>query len=153
MREWYNGYRFSQDAPEDVYNTDMVLYYLAESVGSQRPPRELIDDNVRVDYRKLRHLLNAGGNLNGNFDLLRSAMAEGSAKCQVRRSFPLRELGSRDNFLSLLHYFGLLSIRAVAPDEEPELVVPNQTAHHLLHGFLRDAYQDVGAGNWRVAKR
>ena len=112
MREWYNGYRFSQDAPEDVYNTDMVLYYLAESVGSQRPPRELIDDNVRVDYRKLRHLLNAGGNLNGNFDLLRSAMAEGSAKCQVRRSFPLRELGSRDNFLSLLHYFGLLSIRA-----------------------------------------
>ena len=145
MREWYNGYRFSEDAPDDVYNTDMVLYYLAESIGSRRPPRELIDDNVRVDYGKLRHLLNSGGRLNGNFELLRSAMAEGRAECQVRRSFPLRELDNRDNFLSLLHYFGLLSIRPVALGDAPELGVPNQTAHRLLHAFLRDAYRDVGA--------
>ena len=144
MREWYNGYRFAANAPKDVYNTDMVLYYLAESIGPGGPPEELIDDNVRVDYGKLRHLLNAGGRLNGNFDLLRSAMAEGRAECRVRRSFPLRELDNRDNFLSLLHYFGLLSMRDAAPGE-PELAVPNQTAHHLLHGFLRDAYRDVGA--------
>ena len=144
MREWYNGYRFSEDAPEDVYNPDMVLYYLAESLGSQRPPHDLIDDNVRVDYGKLRHLLTAGGRLNGNFELLRSAMAEGRAEGRVRRSFPLRDLAHRDNFLSLLHYFGLLSIHP-APAGAAELAVPNQTAHHLLHGFLRDAYRDVGA--------
>ena len=145
MREWYNGYRFAVDAREDVYNTDMVLYYLAESIGSASPPRQLIDYNVRVDYGKLRHLLTVDGRLNGNFDLLRRAMADGDAACEVRNGFPLRELNNRDNFLSLLHYFGLLSIRPTAPDDEPELTVPNQTAHHLLHGFLRDAYRDVGA--------
>ena len=145
MREWYNGYRFAEDAEQDLYNTDMVLYYLAESIGGQRPPRRLIDDNVRVDYGKLRHLLTVGGRLNGNFNLLRSAMADGSAACEVRSSFPLRELDSRDNFLSLLHYFGLLSIRPTALGDGPELGVPNQTAHHLLHAFLRDAYRDVGA--------
>ena len=58
--------------------------------------------------------------------------------------FPARELQQRDNFLSLLHYFGLLSIHATASDK-PELVVPNQTARQLLHSFLRDAYRDVGA--------
>ena len=26
MRRWYNGYRFAEEAEEDVYNTDMVLY-------------------------------------------------------------------------------------------------------------------------------
>ena len=145
MREWYNGYRFARAAQEDLYNTDMVLYYLTESIGAELPPEELIDYNVRVDYSKLRHLLTVRGRLNGNFDLLRTAMAEGRAECQVRRGFPLRELDDRDNFLSLLHYFGLLSIRAAAPDDAPELVVPNQTAHHLLHAFLRDAYRDVGA--------
>ena len=144
MRRWYNGYRFAEDAAEDVYNTDMVLYYLAESVDASRPPLELIDDNVRMDYGKIRHLLTVGGRLNGNFDLLRTAMTDGRAQCRVRRSFPQRELDDRDNFLSLLHYFGLLSIRPDPPGE-PELVVPNQTAHQLLHAFLRDAYRDVGA--------
>ena len=150
MRQWYNGYRFAEEADTDVYNTDMVLYYIAESQGRAGPPLELIDDNVRVDYGKLRHLLTARGRLNGNFHLLREAMTDGRAECRVRRSFPQRELDNRYNFLSLLHYFGLLSIRPDAPDapdpsDEPELVVPNQTAHHLLHAFLRDAYLDVGA--------
>ena len=144
MRQWYNGYRFAEEADEDVYNTDMVLYYLAESLGRSGPPLELIDENVRVDYGKLRHLLTAREHLNGNFHLLRVAMTNGRAECRVRRSFPQRELDNRDNFLSLLHYFGLLSIGPSARDE-PELVVPNQTARHLLHAFLRDAYRDVGA--------
>ena len=144
MRQWYNGYRFATKAREDVYNTDMVLYYLAESIDTDGPPEEMIDDNVRVDYGKLRHLLTVGNDLNGNFDLLRAAMTDGRAACRVRRSFPQRELDDRENFLSLLHYFGLLSIRPDAPGE-PELVVPNQTARHLLHAFLRDAYRDVGA--------
>ena len=144
MRQWYNGYRFAEEADEDVYNTDMVLYYLAESRGRSSPPLRLIDDNVRVDYGKLRHLLTVGNELNGNFDLLRAAMTTGRTECQVKLSFPQRELDDRENFLSLLHYFGLLSIRPDAPTE-PELVVPNQTARHLLHAFLRDAYRDVGA--------
>ena len=143
MRKWYNGYRFASKARNDVYNTDLVLYYLAEGSAAE-PPETLIDDNVRVDYGKLRHLLTAGGRLNGNFDLLRTAMTEGAVSCRVRRSCPLRELQHRDNFLSLLHYLGLLSIHPTAPDAA-ELVVPNQTARQLLHGFLRDAYRDVGA--------
>ena len=28
MREWYNGYRFSEESEGDLYNTDMVLYFL-----------------------------------------------------------------------------------------------------------------------------
>ena len=144
MRRWYGGYRFAANADEDVYNTAMVLYYVAKSLGRSGPPLELIDDNVRADYDKLRHLLIVGERLNGNFDLLRTAMAEGRAECRVKRSFPPRQLDDRDNFLSLLHYFGLLSIRP-DPLGEHELVVPNQTAHQLLHAVLRDASQDVGA--------
>ncbi len=143
MRDWYDGYRFAAGAERSVYNTDMVLYYLNESIPNRPMPDYLIDQNVRVDYGKLRHLLVVGRRLNGNFDLLRHVAGEERAACGVQPGFPLERLTRIENFLSLLHYFGLLSIRGVA-DGRPVLAIPNQTVRRLLYGFLRDAYDDVG---------
>ena len=55
----------------------------------------------------------------------------------------MERLDQRENFLSLLHYFGLLSIREIR-DGMPRLRIPNQTVKRLMYGYLRDAYQDVG---------
>ena len=180
MREWYDGYRFAKDADETVYNTDMVLYFLNAAIPNKPMPDDLIDDNVRIDYGKLRHLLTVsrqgtlsvreredappveeassqgvrGGaagvdeaagtvRLNGNFDLLRQVIGEGQADAEIETSFPLERLDRRDNFLSLLHYFGLLTIRGVV-DGRTRLGIPNQTVGKLLYGHLRDAYDDVG---------
>ena len=87
MREWYNGYRFARRAEGDLYNTDMVLYYLCESVPNRSMPDELIDTNVRIDYGKLRHLLVVGRQLNGNFELLRHVIGEGRVDAQVQPAF------------------------------------------------------------------
>ena len=173
MREWYNGYRFAKGATEDVYNTDMVLYYLLHSIPNEEGPDDLIDTNVRVDYTKLRHLVvvnraatlaaeqaadaepprrvsNADElldatalRLNGNFDVLREVMAFGRVDSALPPSFPMDQLGQRENFLTLLHCFGLLSIREVA-EGRARLGVPNQTVRQLMYGYLRDAYRDVG---------
>ena len=153
MREWYDGYRFAKAAPNVVYNTDMVLYYLQHSLPNLPGPDNLIDANVRIDYGKLRHLLiveremnerqTDAPQLNGNFDLLREVIAEGRTDSEIVDSFPLKRLAKRENFLSLLHYFGLLSIRGVT-GETLRLAIPNQTVRRLMYGFLRDAYDDVG---------
>ena len=154
MREWYDGYRFAKDAKRDVYNTDMALYYVNESIAFRHPPDQLIDRNVRVDYGKLRHLLIVSRRqaekehlrspeLNGNFDLLREVIEDEGAECHLRDGFPLRELGERDNFLTLLHCFGLLSIRGTV-EGLPRLGIPNQTVKSLMYGILRDAYKDAG---------
>ena len=166
MREWYDGYRFAKRTEETVYNTDMVLYFLDAAVPNKPMPDDLIDVNVRIDYGKLRHLLtvsrgqaqasnaqrsgarvtekaDAVRHLNGNFDVLRRVVGEGQADAEIQTSFPLERLGQRDNFLSLLHYFGLLSIRE-ALGSRTRLHIPNQTVRQLLYGHLRDAYDDVG---------
>ena len=143
MREWYNGYRFAKSVQGDLYNTDMVLYFLDESMPNKRGPRELIDTNVRIDYGKLRHLLTVNRQLNGNFDLLRRIIGEQQVDSDIQLSFPLDRLDRRENFLSLLHYFGLLSIRDVAHGV-PRLGIPNQTVKRLMYGYLRDGYDDVG---------
>ena len=169
MREWYDGYRFAKGAEETVYNTDMVLYFLNAAMPNKPMPDDLIDVNVRIDYGKLRHLLTvsrgrvqASGTarpgasdtgdagerasdvrLNGNFDLLRQIVGEGQADADIQASFPLERLAQSDNFLSLLYYFGLLSIRETT-GRRTRLHIPNQTVRHLLYGHLRDAYNDVG---------
>ena len=143
MREWYNGYRFSKSTEDDIYNTDLVLYYLKASIINRSMPDELIDTNVRIDYGKLRHLLTVNRQLNGNFDLLRHIIGEQQVDSNIQLSFPLDQLDQRENFLSLLHYFGLLSIRAVERGM-PRLGIPNQTVKRLMYGYLRDAYNDVG---------
>ena len=147
MHEWYDGYRFAKSARGDLYNTDMVLYYLKHAVPNQPMPDELIDVNVRVDYGKLRHLLvvnrEAGAHFNGNFDLLRHIAGEGGTDADVNLSFPLERLVEPENFLSLLYYFGLLSIRG-ASEGATRLGIPNQTVRRLLYGYLRDGYRDVG---------
>ena len=166
MREWYDGYRFARNANETVYNTDMVLYFLDAVTPNKPMPDDLIDVNVRTDYTKLRHLLTVSRQmgpsgqpaqenaprpeaptearrLNGNFDLLRHVISEGQADADLQTSFPLERLDQRDNFLSLLHYFGLLSIRE-AQAGTVTLGIPNETVRRLLYGHLRDAYDDVG---------
>ena len=143
MRDWYDGYRFAERSGTTMYNTDMVLYYLAESVPNLPVPQYLIDQNVRIDYGKLRHLLTVGRQLNGNFDLIREVAGEERVECELQPGFPLHELGERENFLSLLHYFGLVSIRGMG-DEAAVLGIPNQTVRRLLYGFLRGGFKDVG---------
>ena len=144
MGQWYNGYRFAKAGETDLYNSDMVLYYLKHSIPNRGVPDYLIDTNVRIDYGKLRHLLvGRQPRPNGNFDLLRTIIGEPQVDVHVQPGFPLHELAEPENFLSLLHFFGLLSIRAVVHGV-PRLAIPNQTVKRLMYGFLRDGYKDVG---------
>ena len=150
MGQWYNGYRFAKAAETDLYNTDMVLYYLDNSIPNREVPDELIDTNVRIDYGKLRHLLVVGRQPNGNFDLLRDVIGEQRVDVvRIQSSFPLGRLTDEANFLSLLHYFGLLSIREVVHGTS-RLAIPNQTVRQLMYGYLRDAYRDAGVFSIRL---
>ena len=55
----------------------------------------------------------------------------------------MEQLGQRENFVTLLHCLGLLSIQGVV-DSRVRFGIPNQTVRRLMYGYLRDAYRDVG---------
>ncbi|MEK7254659.1 MAG: AAA family ATPase, partial [Bacteroidota bacterium] len=142
MRQWYNGYHFHKQRNESVTNSDMALYYLQHLYDESTPPDELIDHNVRIDYGKLRHLIQIDKTLNGNFSRLKAIIEQGEYVGDVATSFPVEALMQQDNFVSLLYYFGLLSF-AGEREGRPLLRIPNETVWQLMYGYLRAAYQEV----------
>lgn len=87
--DWYNHYHFHAKRHESIINSDMALYYLKSLVGIGQPPDELIDHNVRIDYGKLRHLIQIDRRLNGNFSRLREIVDTGEQVSQIQTSFPV----------------------------------------------------------------
>ncbi len=152
MRTWYDNYRFASQAETTLFNSDMVLYFIRDLLRTGQSPEEMIDQNVRIDYGKLRHLLILGRQLNGNFRHLLDILEEGRIEAKIVSSFPVERLTKSRNFLSLLFYFGLLSYRI--DGDMPVLSPPNETVKQLLYSYLRDGYEDAEVFTlnlWRLA--
>jgi len=53
------------------FNTDMVLYFVQQAMLDNTIPENLIDQKVRIDYKKLRYLITIDKQLNCNFSRLK----------------------------------------------------------------------------------
>ncbi len=143
MSKWYDNYRFSRKAKNQVFNSDMVLYYIDSFILSGCMPDNLIDQNVKTDYSKLRHLIMLDRELNGNFGKLKEIIEDNEISSTINISFPVEEILYPENFISLLYFLGLLTI----DDEREESVllkIPNETIKRLFYGYLRRGYEDTG---------
>ncbi len=151
MKDWYDGYRFSTKSKNTVYNSDMILYYMMESYDNEYGPDSLLDENIRIGYKKLEHFLTINKKLNGNFNVLETIITENKIIGDLVKSFPLKEITKRDNFISLLFYFGLITIEGKEKGKT-KFVIPNNTVKELMYGFIRDGYRDVYDFNIDVYK-
>ncbi len=147
MKEWYDNYCFSPKTSGKLFNTDMVLYFINNLFESGEYPYDMIDQNAKTDYEKLRHLLVLHKRLNGNFNRLSEIIEKEVIVANVATSFPVKRLLKPINFISLLYYFGLLSY-----SNKDELMIPNRTVKKLMYEYLREGYEDVDVFNvdpWR----
>jgi hypothetical protein len=148
MSQWYNCYRFSRSFHHRMFNPVLVLYFLDQYLTCGEIPDNLIDKNARIDYMKLRHLIiiDKKGHLqtNGNFSLLRQIIATGSVRSTIETSFPIAELINPKNFISLLYYFGLLTIREIDEENTPVLTIPNEMIKRLYYDYISESYRETG---------
>ena len=52
----YDGYRFSEDNEEKVFNSTLVMYYLAQYCSFGKAPNNIIDPNMNVSRRKIKKI-------------------------------------------------------------------------------------------------
>ncbi|HPM03342.1 MAG TPA: AAA family ATPase, partial [Candidatus Cloacimonadota bacterium] len=57
IKKWYDHYIFSAEASKSVHNPDATLYFVNKAIRAKKIPDNLIDDNLRMDYGKLRYLI------------------------------------------------------------------------------------------------
>ena len=104
MKPWYNNYCFAKEYidEERLYNCDMVLYYLRHQVAFNRSPEEMVDMNVRTDYKKLQMLADIDrGNLKEKrMSVIEEISATGSIVMTLKTSFPAESVTDDDNFRS-----------------------------------------------------
>jgi hypothetical protein len=111
LERYYNGYRFVPDASERLFNPDMVLYYLMELRRSGAPPTQVLDNNVRVDFTKLRHVASPPGGVQAwHEDYVTALLTEGRLLGNVIDRFGLDTLYDRQYFISLLYFMGLITL-------------------------------------------
>lgn len=145
----YGNYLFSKyaDINERMHNADMILYFLKEYFKIQSIPEKLLDRNVRTDYGKLRHLIivDKKDNIqtNGNFERLKEIVEKGEISSTINEAFPLEKLTHRENFISLLFYFGLLTIKSVETGSM-QLGIPNETIRRLFYDYIKEGYEETG---------
>ena len=144
MKPWYNNYCFSPDCLEDdrLYNCDMVLYYLRHQIFYGRAPREMVDKNIRTDYKKLKMLadIDRGNQRENRMSVIEEIAATGTVTMTLKTSFPAEYVTDDSNFRSLLYYYGLLTM-----DSEEwgqlKMVIPNNCVKEQYWSFMRDYFQ------------
>ncbi|KPA15377.1 ATPase AAA [Candidatus Magnetomorum sp. HK-1] len=142
MKQWYNNYRFTKRAKNVMFNSDMVLYFVQEAMKDTALPEDLIDQNVKIDYNKLRYLITIDKRLNGNFSRLKGIIFDQEIISKIEKSFPVSDLTKQENFISLLYYFGLLTIQGEKRGKYL-LTIPNLTILNLMYGYIRSGFEDV----------
>jgi hypothetical protein len=133
LEQYYNGYRFSEDGHERVFNSDMVLYFLRELVVRGKYPMQMLDPNARTDYHKLHGLWASSGPAAGERrQMLEGILRDGQVWSQLIEQFGRRGPSSTSQFVSLLYYTGMLTLAPEPPrGREHRFDIPNRVIREL----------------------
>lgn len=144
MKPWYDNYCFSEDAlrtQSKVFNCDMVLYYLRNYMETGEAPRQMIDPNTKTDYNKMKKLLQLD-KLDGDRKGVIMTIAEkGEIVGNIEESFPAKALTNPEIFISLLFYYGMLTIKDTFGDQLI-LGIPNNNVRKQYYNYLLEQYQE-----------
>ena len=147
MKNYYNGYLFSKDSSERLYNPDMVLHFM-DSFKEGYYPDDMIDMNVRTDYGKLHRLvsvdrvLSEKGEKNERISRIEQLLEEEQIHTRIVQMFSLERIGYKESFISLMYYMGLLTIKEKDIDEVI-LKIPNLVVKKLFYEYIRERYEDT----------
>ena len=144
MKPWYDNYCFAKQSfgRTTFYNSNMVLYFVDNYIrcGCEIPKR-MIEENIRVDYNKLRMLIRKDREFVHDASLIQTIVQQGYITGNLKTGFPAEQITDPDNFISLLYYFGMLTIDGTSMGKT-KLSVPNQVVREQMYNYLLDAYKE-----------
>ena len=144
MKTYYDNYCFSEEAYGEttMYNSNMVLSFLSKYIGNRcRMPKRMLDENIRVDYNKLRMLIRKDKEFAHDASTIQSLVSDGYVTGELKEGFPAEEIANNDNFVSLLYYFGMVTIGGTDMGDT-KFVIPNEVVREQIFSYLLDTYEE-----------
>ena len=142
LKKWYNGYGFSPESTETVYNSDMVLYFFGHFKIKQLYPRQMLDPNIMPDYGKLMQLFQIA-NIQENIEVLETVLQDGYISCDLIYQFFFEKPFDKTSFINLLYYLGNLTIGGIEPATGyPKFVIPNYVIERLYWQYYAMVLQE-----------
>ena len=152
MKPWYDNYCFAKDGLGEsrVFNSNMVLYYLSNQLRNGHAPDEMADPNARTDYQKMKRLIQLDRLEPQRKSIIYKIAEEGYLYSRLVPYFPASDMVKFDNFVSLLYYYGMLTITGVRGDKL-RLGIPNNNVRRQYYGYLLEEYDRIRpADHWRI---
>ena len=134
MKENYDGYKFSLDAENQIYNSNMCLYFLSRYIRLKEIPNDLIDMNIASDYSKIGKMLDLCKGEKRLEILRKTVQGETITNTIVEKFNPAIEFTEID-MISMLYYLGYLTISGNLAGI-PELVIPNKVMKEIYASYF-----------------
>ena len=144
MKPYYDNYCFAEEAYGEttMYNSNMVLSFLYKYIDNRcRIPKDMLDENIRVDYNKLRMLIRKDKEFAHDASTTQTLVSKGFVTGELKRGFPAENIADSNNFVSLLYYFGLVTIGGIHKGET-KFIIPNEVVREQIFSYLLDAYKE-----------
>ena len=145
MKPWYDNYCFAQGryGETTMYNSNMVLYFVKNYLDNDgKAPQNMIESNIRIDYEKLRMLIRKDKEFAHDASIIQTLVNQGYITGDLKDSFPATSITNPDNFVSLLYYFGMLTISGTYKGKT-KLTIPNQVIREQLYAYLLSTYDEA----------
>ena len=145
MKPWYDNYCFAQGryGETTMYNSNMVLYFVKNYLDNDgKAPQNMIESNIRIDYEKLRMLIRKDKEFAHDASIIQTLVNQGYITGDLKDSFPATSITNPDNFVSLLYYFGMLTISGTYKGKT-KLTIPNQVVREQLYAYLLSIYDEA----------
>ena len=145
IKPWYDNYCFAKSSfgkEPSMFNSDMVCYYMSTLVDTGSKPEDMVDPNTKTDYKKLRNLIEIGNMTEERRQTIYDIVHTGYTIATINSYFPAESITDADNFISLLFYYGMLTIKDSFGDMLV-LGIPNNNARRQYYGYLQEQYQDI----------
>ena len=144
MKPWYDNYCFAEEryGETTMYNSVMVLNFVDNYIRSEyQIPKKMVETNIRIDYDKMRMLIRHDKEFTHDASIIQQLVTQGFVIGTLNENFPAERINDPDNFLSLLFYFGMVTIDGTYKGET-KFIIPNEVVRDQMYTYLLDTYKE-----------
>ena len=144
MKPWFDNYCFAINSygKTTMYNSIMVLNFIDNYIDYEyNISNKMMDPNIRIDYSKIRMLIRHDKEFAHDASIIQELVTKGYATGNLVENFPADRINDPDNFLSLLFYFGLVTIDGEYKGST-KFIIPNEVVRDQIYTYLLDTYRE-----------